>query len=949
MKTRFCLLLLLAAGGVAFLGFIDSTSAQVFARDDAARYTNAPGNAAWLYQTTTNGGFGFNPWVFRRGGSGAQGYFVGTGDTIASASNTYWGMYANSGGGSSLDNVAVAYRAFTNSMQPNTVFKIKWHTKGISPSNPAARGGFSLRNGNANATTNDFDTGSRFDFHYVGAAPDSFLLADSSGETQTGLGFGTNPFQIEFTLLTPNTYRLVIKDSTGANTLATFDNRTLAGSGTIDSLALYALQTDGDQLFNNLEISSTSLVPPDIQNITPANGSVYVDPTNQVSFDVVSVFSTVATNAISLTLNGGNQTNLTFSGTGTNRHVMLNPALAGNLVYAGAIIAQDANGNRATNKFTFNTWLPSNPFIEAEDYNYSAGSFIDNFANPSPNQIYFGLLGSNGIDYLEYDLSGTNNAYRSGDLPQIGLTTDVDHNGFANAGFQDYNFAFIENREWQNYTRRMSNATYDVYARMAGFGNNATTLMERLANPTATSSNQPRATLGTFVCPNTGGAQNWTFVQLKDFFSNPVQVSFPGTNTFRNTCIGADGNYNVTYLIFVPNTNAATLRPYLSAGFPYPGANGVFPDQTISFTIANLQTAVTPGSIQLLLNSNNVTSGIVLSNNAAGTMVGYQSPSLLPAGANTLQIIYNDGSVTQTNTWQFTVAALPVISAAYTLDPGQAGARGFAIQIAKAADTALASDFPPTIARAYLHLAGLITNAATMAPYVNVAAGPNGDGLYNETNTMNYDINATSSGNSTFNYKTNFPYVPASGTNNFISMAANMYVQLSPGVYTFAVRSDDGFELTTGPTPISTNLTLGEFDGGRSDNTATTFSFIVQTNGLYPMRLVYDQGEFGGSIEFYSIKSGQSVLLNDPANVNAIPVYRTLAATPPVLLNPRHSGSTTTFSFLAVAGQTYNIKFKNSLTNNIWLPLQTVIGSGSITNITDNRATTSNRFYSVRP
>src|SRR5262249_4483564 len=156
-----------------------------------------------------------------------------------------------------------------------------------------------------------------------GAGQDSFQVADSSGLV-TGLGFGSNPFQIELTLLTADTYRLVIKDATGANTLTNFDNRTLAGSGTIDSLALFAFQTDGDQIFNNLEISSTSLVPPTIENVTPVNGSVYVDIVNQIAFDVVSQFSTVATSAISLTVNGVGQTNLTFSGFPTNRHVVLN-------------------------------------------------------------------------------------------------------------------------------------------------------------------------------------------------------------------------------------------------------------------------------------------------------------------------------------------------------------------------------------------------------------------------------------------------------------------------------------------------------------------------------------------------------------------------------------------------------------------------------------------------
>ena len=50
---------------------------------------------------------------------------------------------------------------------------------------------------------------------------------------------------------------------------------------------------------------------------------------------------------------------------------------------------------------------------------------------------------------------------------------------------------------------------------------------------------------------------------------------------------------------------------------------------------------------------------------------------------------------------------------------------------------------------------------------------------------------------------------------DFISMAANMYVQLSPGLYTFAVRSDDGFMLTAGTDFATTNATLGVFNAGR--------------------------------------------------------------------------------------------------------------------------------------
>src|SRR5712671_1287549 len=130
MNKKLTLRLLCISSALVLFASSESASAQVSARDDAAGYTNAPGGAnyAWLYNATTNGGFGFTPWVFTRSGANYQGFFVGTGDSIASSSNTSWGMYAN---GPGADNKAVAYRGFTNSLAVNTVFKIKWHTKGI--------------------------------------------------------------------------------------------------------------------------------------------------------------------------------------------------------------------------------------------------------------------------------------------------------------------------------------------------------------------------------------------------------------------------------------------------------------------------------------------------------------------------------------------------------------------------------------------------------------------------------------------------------------------------------------------------------------------------------------------------------------------------------------------------------------------------------------------------
>jgi hypothetical protein len=559
-------------------------------------------------------------------------------------------------------NAAVAYRGFTNSLSSNTVFRIKWHNEGIGFSTNQM-GGFSLRQGNTNATTDDYEAGAVFSLFYQGGTGyDSFHVRDGSGVYPLGVTFGSNPFQIEFIRLGTNTYRLLLKDVTGANTLFSQDSL-LVSTGSIDSVALFARQTDSDQVFNQMQISTTSLIPPEIINVSPVNGTIFHVFSNRLEFDVTSAFSTIPTNTVSVVVNGIQQTNLTFGSNPTFRHVVVNSNLPDNTVVTAMITAADANGNVAARTVTFNTWRATNPFIEAEDYNFSAGGWIDNLTNAQPNQLYAGRLGTNEIDFLETEPTNAYNFYRFGDLPQVEYCNDLDHGRFAQSNLYDFNLAFNQFGEWTDYTRRLSNTTYDVYARMAGFGADPVMLLDHLASPTVNSSNQARAALGTFVCPSdTGGPQTYAFVPLKDFFSNPVRIRLPGTNTLRCTPIGTSGSYNFTYLALVPSSNTSTVRPYLSAGYPFPGAQLGAPDPLLEFTIANAETAVVPASIQLFVNGSNVTSGLSLSNNAAGTVVRYQSSSLVPLNStNTLVTIFSDGVILQTNQWQFTVTDTPKI------------------------------------------------------------------------------------------------------------------------------------------------------------------------------------------------------------------------------------------------------------------------------------------------
>lgn len=923
-----------------------TASAQLLALDDAAAYTTLPNNSGWGFSTTTNGGYGFNPWVYQTGGGGFSGFYVDGGETqIGTTNNKAWAMYANS----ATDAKAAAFRSFTNSLPVNSVFKIKWRNTGIGGADHI--GGFALRNGNANSSVADADpVNARFAFYYLGGIDDNFRYFDSNGGNATGLGFGAGPFELSFILLTADTYRLLVKNAAGTTVITNYEG-TLAGSGTIDSVALFAFNTDGNQLFNALEISTTSLIPPVIQNVSPANGSVYVSASAPVTFEVASPFTGVPTGNITLSLNGVNITGLGFVGSNGFWSVTKSAALAPNVTYNATIIATDLNGNKATNNFTFNTWTADNFFIEAEAYNFSSGGFI-----PSPFPGQYDTLGgfvgaTNGVDFLEVTDAGTN-GYRTLDPTDLERSGDsTDHDDYAGFALEDWVLAYVQFGEWANYTRRLSNTTYNVYARMSGSGSQPVIRMDRLASSTATVSNQPLAALGTFVGVNTGDViSNYTFVPLKDMFSSNVLVRFSSTglttNTFRLTRIG-DG-YNLNYLIFVPSTDASVQRPYLSAGFPFPNAANVEPDQTISFTIANRQTSVT--NIQLFVN--NVGVAITTSSNAAGTIVNHTPTNLYPVGANsTVKVIYTDSAnVTLTNQWQFSVANVAVIPAAFAL-PGTGVDRGFNIHITKAPNEAPGAQFPASSARAEAHLAGTIINAGTSLAWTNEAGGPTGDGRYAETNAINYN-QALGFADSGIGGDGLFPYVAQSlggsytDDPNYISMAAIGYAQLSPGLYKWGVRCDDGFRLTFGIGANPTNLLVGEFEGSHGDNSPTEFEFVVLTNGFYPFRLLYYENTVFANCELYSINrtNGQTILLNDLANGSAVPTFRSV---PVSILNPAHSGTASTFSFLTQTGWTHKVEYKNALTNGAWQLLQTVAGTGAMTNITDATATGPSRFYRV--
>src|SRR5205085_2470191 len=178
-------------------------------------------------------------------------------------------------------------------------------------------------------------------------------------------------------------------------------------------------------------------------------------------------------------------------------------------------------------------------------------------------------------------------------------------------------------------------------------------------------------------------------------------------------------------------------------------------------------------------------------------------------------LVFGNGSTTQTNQWNFTVDDVPLIPPSHAL--AVAADTAFAIQMNKATNgtstsCALIGPFGDNIARAERQLAGLLFDPDSQAPFPNeVANQPDGRGLYTETGTVNYEQNGNNSG--FFSGDKPFPGItpndPRWGNNpDHFAMSAVIKLQLNAGIYRMGVRSDDQFKVTTGPV-TGTELYLG--------------------------------------------------------------------------------------------------------------------------------------------
>jgi autotransporter-associated beta strand protein len=237
-------------------------------------YANNYSSSGWT--NGSNDGTGFGAWAFQSQTNGSN-TFAGqfndhdeTGDNIGSYA---WGEFANDSvtGDDGLEQSA-AYRPFASSLSVGESFHVTLENEDIAtavdPSSGSAGAvGITIRNGNVNANTGDYNAQSRFEFSFVGGDGNYSIFDNTNSQNATGIPFTNAGVRLNFVLTSSNTYNLFVRTiGTSPQVVYNFIGRTLGGTAgsTLDSIALFdrnrgsSTTTGQNAYFNSLELLDTT-------------------------------------------------------------------------------------------------------------------------------------------------------------------------------------------------------------------------------------------------------------------------------------------------------------------------------------------------------------------------------------------------------------------------------------------------------------------------------------------------------------------------------------------------------------------------------------------------------------------------------------------------------------------------------------------------------------------
>jgi hypothetical protein len=411
-----------------------------------------------------------------------------------------------------------------------------------------------------------------------------------------------------------------------------------AGSATAQFKAVFIQRnaTDsGSVYFSGANIGFLSApVPPAVSSISP---NLITLCTNQfLSCTVTSAITTIssfAVTATTTTLGVPTSTtttytigspSLTVSGLNTpSATVFL--ALATNTIYQSvSVTATDADSLAVSSPtVSFDTLSPV-LVIEASDFNYSSGGFLDTPANGGL-ALYQGKVGNQGIDENKIPRAGgTQSYYRPADatVVQNANATSAIEQKFVTVTNAPVSVGNDTIGDWLNYSRTYGSGgsaptnTYNVWCYLATSGSGAQIAFSQVtSSPSA--ANQTTNFIGNFGSSSFSGNGffNYIYTPLVDQFGNRVVLTITnGVQTFQSQIINND-TPNVAFYMLVP------VLPVLNPIFLniYPNNQTFTPTNVFTFSVGPAQgAAISTNDIALTINSVAVTSGLTFTALAGG-------------------------------------------------------------------------------------------------------------------------------------------------------------------------------------------------------------------------------------------------------------------------------------------------------------------------------------------
>jgi len=328
----------------------------------------------------------------------------------------------------------------------------------------------------------------------------------------------------------------------------------------------------------------------------------------------------------------------------------------------------------------------------------------------------------------------------------------------------------------------------------------------------------------------------------------------------------------------IPAYQAASVaHAYVSKLDPVSGATDVAANEGLHLAIVDGSVPVAQNSIGLILDNTVVSPALTKTGNVTSVDFTPSAP-WLSQSQHTASIIFSDGALKVTNSWSFTVQNYLALDPAWRVAAVDTTKPGFSWNIFANSDAANVGNGNERAERD-LSLQALDANGTSLVNLadpaaVGAAAGPgvassaaNGPIHFEIATTINLDI-ATP----------NMPGAPSTdATTDGQAAEVVTYLSLPAGVVGMQVDSDDGWRLYSGSQPADLfGRTIVAEHNGRTG--PVKFSILVPQAGIYPFRMIWENGTGGSHLIWSSVdNTGKATLINDLAK-GGIPAYRALPA-----------------------------------------------------------------------